>query len=316
MGKLRTKPALFMMIGIPGSGKSVMAENIKKSWNAIIHSSDKIREELNVGNEKEENQRVFQLLHKRVKEDLLAGNNVIYDATNLNRKKRINFFNEIDKSVNCLKYGVLMVTPYEKCCKQNEERNTVVPYCTMQRMLHSFEVPCMQEGFDNILVIYGDNYEYDGECVNKLMSQCKNFNQENTHHDLSLGDHMERTYDSVCGLSDKDEVRFAALIHDIGKLYTKTFVNFKGVEDGEAHYYNHDKVGAYYSLFVNSKDWNNGEELDKLYVALLIELHMRPYLSWAQSKRTLTKDTLLFGQAVIDDVMKIHKADTLTHKLE
>ena len=48
---------------------------------------------------------------------------------------------------------------------------------------------------------------------------------------------------------------------------------------------------------------------DKQYVALLIELHMRPHLEWKASDKALEKDINLFGNKVIEDVYKIHYCD-------
>lgn len=54
----------YMMVGLPGSGKSFTAESIP---NAVTHSSDAIRAEV-LGDENDQTQQdlVFQTLHKRV----------------------------------------------------------------------------------------------------------------------------------------------------------------------------------------------------------------------------------------------------------
>ena len=111
-----------MMIGIPGSGKSHEAEIIAKEHNAIIHASDRLREELfrdvnHVG----DNGFLFNELHKRIQRDLKAGKNVVYDATNINSKKRISFLRSL-KDIPCEKIAILMITPYEQCLKNNAGR--------------------------------------------------------------------------------------------------------------------------------------------------------------------------------------------------
>ena len=66
------KPILCFCVGLPGSGKSYWAEANKEELNAVVHSSDEIREELTGDvNEQSKNELVFSTLHKRVKEDLL-----------------------------------------------------------------------------------------------------------------------------------------------------------------------------------------------------------------------------------------------------
>ena len=66
-------PSLLMLVGLPGSGKSTYIKN-HFNQNLHVHSSDDIREELsgNVNNQ-DINKEVFELLHKRVKDDLKNG---------------------------------------------------------------------------------------------------------------------------------------------------------------------------------------------------------------------------------------------------
>jgi predicted kinase len=82
-----------MLAGIPGSGKSTYAEKMKNEYeNIVVCSSDAIREELtgNVNNQ-DLNEEVFKVLHRRVKDNLKAGNNVIYDACNISSRRRRHF---------------------------------------------------------------------------------------------------------------------------------------------------------------------------------------------------------------------------------
>lgn len=79
---MKEKPLFIMMIGLPYSGKFEHAKRLQQKHNAVIHASDEIREEL-LGDVQDQNNnaKVFEVLHSRVKADLLAGKNVIYDAT-------------------------------------------------------------------------------------------------------------------------------------------------------------------------------------------------------------------------------------------
>jgi predicted kinase len=101
------KNKLIMMVGLPGSGKSTKAQELSKEYNAVIHSSDKIREELfGTMDTQDGNDLVFQTLHKRVKSDLRDGKNVIYDACNISYKRRMTFLQEI-KKIECEKIAIL-----------------------------------------------------------------------------------------------------------------------------------------------------------------------------------------------------------------
>ena len=98
------------------------------------------------------------------------------------------------------------------------------------------------------------------------------------------------------------DIILAAFSHDIGKVKTKGYKNGKGETTEEAHYF------SYYSLF-----YNLCACADKKYIALLIELHMRPHLEWKQSERVKKKDFNMFGEDVINDVMLLHEADVNAH---
>ena len=77
----------------------------------------------------------------------------------------------------------------------------------------------------------------------------ESFNQENSHHSLSLGEHLDKTaaYAKSHWPTNKN-VQLAAIIHDIGKYFTKTFYNMKGEKTEEAHYYGHENYGTYIFL--------------------------------------------------------------------
>lgn len=86
-------PEIIMLVGLAGAGKSTYAKTLRGNY--AIHSSDDLRKEMfgdENENSKENNEKLFTELHKRIKDDLRKGVNVIYDATNLNRKRRIAFF--------------------------------------------------------------------------------------------------------------------------------------------------------------------------------------------------------------------------------
>ena len=81
-------PYFVMMVGLPRSGKSTYAKELADEISAVVCSSDAIRQEL-CGDEnlQNKNEDVFRVLHRRIKEYLRKGTNVIYDATNINSKK-------------------------------------------------------------------------------------------------------------------------------------------------------------------------------------------------------------------------------------
>lgn len=310
-------PQMIMLCGLPASGKSTYARTFQKmGYN--IHSSDEIRKEL-LGdiNAQDNNSYVFKVLHKRIKKDLSNNISCVYDATNLNMKKRKAFLNEL-KKIHCIKKCILFAIPLEVCKERNNNRERKVPDEVFDKMIKSFWIPMKYEGWDIIEVHTIPNYRYDYP-----ISLTYNFDQKNSHHSMTLFDHMLQTAKYICKNADekfKNTERYGNLIwaahnHDIGKVVTQTFINTKGEQTEEAHYYGHDNAGAY--LYLLSELYSNSFNpifLDNIfYRSALINWHMRPYISWNISKKAMERDKKLLGDQMFCDLIMLHKADRAAH---
>lgn len=301
------KPTFWMMVGLPGSGKSTYAQDFAKVYNVNIHSSDAIREELSGDiNNQDINDLIFKTLHSRIKEDLKNGKSCIYDACNLSYKRRMAFLQEL-KNTPCEKICVLIATPYEECLKRNAERERQVPVNVIERMYRSIDVPYEYEGWDDIIVLYYSDDSYYKN-LNQFYRKYKHFNQDNAHHTYTLGDHCSEVCIALCDLSE--DLRVAGMLHDCGKPFCKTFVNTKGEVVEQAHYYNHEHVGGYDSLFY----YKPGSQIDPLYVSTLIRWHMQPYF-WEKdnNEKSHNKYRKLWGEKLYQDIMKLHEADKNAH---
>lgn len=308
---------LYFTVGLPASGKSTWAEANKEKLNAIIHSSDAIREELGDVNDQSKNELVFNTLHKRVKEDLINGKNVILDATNLNRRKRIHFLSNELRYVPCEKVCVLFATPYEICLKNNAARDRKVPEHVLEKMIKNFETPCLQEGWDDIQIVWW-NYKHDEfdfiSRISKDLCEWSTISHDNPHHTLSIGHHMleAEDYYAEMDIEHLPILYDVIIMHDCGKAFCKAFIDSKGNPSETAHYYQHHNVGAYLSLFyLKEFDMYTDEEI--LYASLLINLHMHPFLSWKDSEKAKEKDRRLFGDDVISVIELIHECDLAAH---
>ena len=299
---------IVILCGLPGSCKSMYAEKLKERG-YIIHSSDKIREEFGDVNDQSKNIDVFNILHKRIKDDLKCGKNVCYDATNLNRRRRIAFIREL-KNIPCKKECVLIATPYEMCMAQNCQRERKVPFEVIYKMLKSFQIPSIYEGYDSVKIHYPkEEWKTYYGAVNNFVKSLVDFDQENSHHNLTLGKHMMKAanYLLMKNRLVRCDTYFATLLHDIGKPAVKSFLNRKGEIDSDAHYYNHHYVGAYKCLFI---DYSGTEGvINKENISLLIEHHMKPYMEWKQSEKAKEKDRKLFGDQFIEEIELLHEAD-------
>lgn len=309
---------LYVMVGLPASGKSTWAENNKDKLNAVIHSSDSIRAEFGDINDQTQNNLVFETLHKRVKEDLLEGKNVILDATNLHRRRRIHLISNHLRNVPCEKICILFATPVEICKKNNANRERKVPEEVIDKMVRLFDVPAYCEGWDDIQIVWW-NYKNDGlkyNCID-MVNQCCSISHDNPHHTYTIGHHMIfaiNYYINICEEwnREKEILATAILLHDCGKPLVKTYVNSYGYETNTAHYYHHEQYGSYISLFY-IKDTLDFTDDEILHIALLIGLHMRPHMSWKQSDKAAAKDIRLFGTNIISEINVLHRCDLAAH---
>lgn len=308
-------PTFWMMVGIVGSGKTHKANELAEQNNATVFSSDVLREELfGDVNHQADNDVLFKELHKRVKDYLREGKNAIYDATNIDYKKRMSFLAEL-KNIPCKKVCIIMATPYDKCLKRNAERERNVPEHVIERMYRKFDIPYYYEGWDEIKIEYSDGAKNSFGMPYMFIANTEDFSQDNPHHDLTLGKHCSNAFDNVYKFYKDDyskhaiSTRYATMIHDNGKVFTKQFKNSKGEDSEVAHFYNHEKVGSYNSLFYHLDTF-----CDQLYVAVVIRWHMQPWI-WEKenNKKLQDKYSKLWGEELYTDIMNLHTADKEAH---
>lgn len=306
----------FMMIGLVGSGKSEQAKKIARNYDAEIFSSDALREEMfGDVNHQTNNDVLFKELHKRIRGCLTYGKSAIYDACNISYKRRIEFLKSLNK-IPCEKIAVLMATPYEVCLERNAHRERKVPEYVIKRMYMNFNVPFWYEGWDDIDIVYSEGSKWSTHLFEAIAlgypHPVFNYNQNNKHHSLSLGEHMQKAYRFICKNIEphcgNTTLEMATALHDMAKPFCATHYNKRGEKSDECHYYDHQNTSAYDCLF--EKPLYN---VDILGVSVLIMWHMRPYLAWEQSEKAMQKDKKLLGETLFNDIMLLHEADLYAH---
>lgn len=304
-----SKPTVYVLCGLPASGKSAYAKALSEETGAKIFSSDALRAELyGDANNQEHNAELFQELHKRIKDCLKSGKNAIYDATNLSSKRRRSFLQELNK-IDCVKICVVMATPFEQCLENNDARDRKVPFEVIDRMYRHWNTPAMFEGWDSIEVVYWEGSK-NSRSISHWLYEHINDNQYNPHHTMTIGRHCV-----AVGNQFKDDslLMVAGYLHDCGKPYCMKFENSKGEPTDIAHFYGHENVGAYDALFF---DCEGERQLD---VSLLVNLHMIPYYYEKDggNERLRNKYKKLWGYELGDDlfeyVTKLHEADKNAH---
>lgn len=296
-------PKLYILIGLPASGKSTYAKQLSERNNAVIISSDDIRKEwYGSADIQKDNNKVFAYIQKSVVENLIEKRDVIYDATNITLNSRSflkNYRPLLDIRKNIFIEGVVFATPFTECCERNLRRDRVVPSFAMDKMYRRFTPPLINEGFDKISIIKNSNNPiYD---IFDMVKSLKNFNQENPHHLETLGEHLEWCYEALKN-TDMSEYAEMGLYHDVGKPYCK----FKK-EDGVAHYYNHESVSSYDTLCNASLSIHDDNKV--LYLANLVRWHMELY-----HHDFTEKQKKLFGETMINHLKIFNQIDKVARK--
>lgn len=263
---------LIMTIGVSGSGKSTWAKEHKEIVlnyddvdDVFIVSSDAIRAEL-FGDESDQthNKEVFDELHKRIIDIFKNNDNVdvIYDATNLSRKRRINFLNMLDSNIR--RVAKVFPSTYEDAVKRVNMRERKVPEEVIRRQFKQMEFPQWFEGWNEIDFRFNDVVNKDKVLCDMIIDHDNHHHAKNIlNHSFSVAKHFIDHFDWVFG---------AALYHDCGKPFAKQFKNTKGESTKEAHYYGHEHYGAQLSLMFC--DTTKSKLIAR---AQLIDLHMEHY---------------------------------------
>ena len=299
---------LYMMVGLPGSGKSTIAQKL----NCKIFSSDSLRKEL-WGSEgvQGDNSQLFNELHRRIKETLKQGEDCVYDATNINAKNRISFLKSISR-IDCERICIFVATDFNLCLLRNFQRERHVPYEVIKRMYLNFDIPQFREGWDDIQIKIARDKDthYDSSW---LIEHLSDIPHDSLYHTLSIGDHIKKVVEKVdeysgdMKIDDKNRylnLILAAMHHDIGKEFCKVPDMFtKEI----AHYYCHENVSAYMFIMYGADMCT--DIYDILYVADLIALHMRLFVREDDQEKTYIKLKRLIGKKEFEDLCLLHKAD-------
>ena len=286
------RPKLILLVGIPGSGKTTYAKEYARTHDETIHlSSDLIRAEL-YGDESIQGDpvKVFGLMQKRAVEALKSGKSVIYDSTAMTRKDRAGIIAACPRHAQIEAH--IIWAPIETCVERDANRDRTVGRAVIDKMLKRFQAPYFDEGIDDIKIIKPEDFNesaYAKECMNNMKIP-----HDNPHHSLSVYDHCIEA--SKCLEDNAFDLYYAAMIHDVGKPYVKSFTDSKGNPCETAHFYQHQCLSAWLSYgfsFANPK------------IAWLVSEHMSPFMN--------TKYYRSLPDYLKRDIDILHEADLNAH---
>lgn len=333
------KASFLMLVGLPASGKSTFSEELIEGRDDIVLiSSDKIREEmLGDVNNQEKNTDVFQEMATRTKEALRNGFHVIYDATNLSRKRRRGLLLQLPKGT--YKSVVYLSTNFKVITEQNMNRDRQVPNEVIDNMYKNLQIPIYSEGWDKI-VIHHDDETLNNEVpkqfsdavraealVNREGMDFMNFlgtyfdeffriydlAQDSKWHSLSVHRHTYYVYKHVLDHyeakddKEKELMLWVALLHDTGKHFSKSFLNFKREETRYANFIGHEFVSSQLAVGFLKRMGFDDAFIHK--ATTLIQFHM--YLLDEKASRLKLLNHV--GEEVFQQLEFLRDADTLAH---
>lgn len=307
---MKFKPSFTMLVGLAASGKSTWAAEHLLDGEVYL-SSDAIRAEL-FGSEEDQthNGEVFQIMERRAIMALKMNHSVLYDATNLNSKRRAALLKNLQNAVHedFYKECIIFAVPFEECCEHNRNRERVVPTHAMNRMLKSFQPPWYSEGWNAIR--FSKLADHNFKETFAEVCGLRNISQDNPHHQLTIGDHCIEAFNAAMTIESPfySTIAIAALLHDTGKVETQTYTLPNGEPCEDAHYYNHENVSAYKALCMR---FNNFDE-SWLYISLLISLHMLHYANEDTFYNTIRKFEW-GGYQLRTDLELLYKCDLAAH---
>ena len=145
-----------MLVGIPTSGKSTFSNQQKYSKYIRISSDDILQE---VAKERQQsyntvfkgNIRFAQIaMMKVLRKAIEDGKSIIWDQTNTSKKQRKEKLKHIPAHYK--KTAVYFIVDLKTALQRNTQRpGKVIPPEILERMIKEYELPTLEEGFDEII---------------------------------------------------------------------------------------------------------------------------------------------------------------------
>jgi len=159
--KTPDEKTLTLLIGIPGVGKSVLANKLikKDSVNRIIISSDNVRfdlldyDETGIDHDSNIEPKVWGIIKNQIKEALLNPNikECIMDSTNIRTSGREKFI-QMAKDLGIKTRGIVLYASFMETKNRNRNREREVPESIIDTFYKKFQHPKKEE-FDELFHI-------------------------------------------------------------------------------------------------------------------------------------------------------------------
>lgn len=129
---------LYVMCGIPGSGKSTLSRQLAEEHGLTRFSFDEMK------------CYTTRQFIRPVVTALQEGKSVVMDSTHLRVNGRKVILQAV-ADIPCRKVCVLMDTPFDECLRRNANREARIPDMMMDSTRRTLQPPTLSEGWDEII---------------------------------------------------------------------------------------------------------------------------------------------------------------------
>ena len=141
----------IMLVGLPGAGKSTIAQKFTNNDYTIL-SPDQLRNELNI-HEIDRIKEILEILYEKLDLAVQNSKNIVFDSTNLTIKRRREILNLLPDTYTKICY--IVEVPIELCKERNSHRigYSKVSEEEYDRMEQVYTLPTLKEGWDEIIYL-------------------------------------------------------------------------------------------------------------------------------------------------------------------
>lgn len=139
---------VFVLCGIPASGKTTLAKQLAQQHHAIVHSIDDIPDSWN---NPDLDGTIRRKWMDNIKNDLRNGSSVVCDCIALTSMSR-KWVLENVSAFDCEKILMVKVVPLDVCLQRNRGRKIRVPDFVIEQAARKIEAPTADECWDEIFV--------------------------------------------------------------------------------------------------------------------------------------------------------------------
>lgn len=140
---------IYVLCGIPGSGKTTFGGKLAEQHNAVLHSYDDM---VMANTWQSVDGSVKRAWIENMKADLAEGCNIVCDGLLLTSKDREQILKEFD-GISCRKILVVLSTPLEICLERNRNRKARLPDFVIRQSHQRYEAPQENENWDEIIFL-------------------------------------------------------------------------------------------------------------------------------------------------------------------